>query len=156
MSVRQSISTSLENKILTVLRGMGLPVSAVGLMEVAAEGVQKEQDLSSVQVRVFNMAQVTEASGMFTVNAELRLNVEQAESANGGAFLEAHEKIALWLEHVMIGSCCEELDTDEVYVDGLQRTGGDKDFDTSGGEWFAVWNLTLSGRLKENTNNEQE
>ena len=144
-----SVSTSLEAKLLATLRGLGLPVPCVGLMEVADAGVQKEQDLSSVQVRVYSFAQVTESSGMFTINAEIRLNVEQAESANGGTFLEAHEKVALWLEHVMLGANCEELDTDEAFVDGLQRNGGDKDFDISGGEWFAVWNLTLSGRIKQ-------
>ena len=145
-----SVSTSLETKILSTLRTLGVGVPCVGLMEVAGEGVQKEQDLSSVQVRVYNFAQVTEASGMFTVNAEIRLNVEQAESANGSTFLAAHEAIALWLERVMLGGNCEELDTEEAFVDGLQRTGGDKDFDTSDDVWFAVWNLTLSGRKKTN------
>ena len=28
------------------------------------------------------------------------------------------------------------------------RVGDDKDFDTMTGEWFAVWNMTLSGRIK--------
>lgn len=149
-----SVSTSLEMKILETLRALDPGVQCVGLMEVADAGVQKEQDLSSLQVRVYNFAQQSENSGMFTVYAEIRLNVEQAESANGGVFVEAHEKVALWLEHVMLDSNCEELDTSEAFVDGLQRTGGDKDFDTSGGVWFALWNLTLSGRKKENTNEE--
>lgn len=145
----QSVSTSLEAKILEILRGMGLPVQCVGLMEVSGVGEQKVQDLSAVQVRVFNFAQLTEGFSPFTVSAEIRLNVEQAESANGGDFLAAHEAIALWLERVMIGGNCSELDTDRAFVDGLQRTGGDKDFDTSGGVWFAVWNMTLSGRIKQ-------
>lgn len=144
-----SVSTSLEAKVLATLRGLGLPLPCVGLMEVADAGTMKEQDLSAVQVRVYNFAQVTEASGMFTLSVEIRLNVEQAESANGGTFYDAHERIALWLQHVMLGDACAELDTDEAHVDGLQRTGDDKDFDTTGGEWFAAWNLTLSGRLKQ-------
>lgn len=144
-----SVSTSLEAKVLATLRGLGLPLPCVGLMEVADAGTMKEQDLSSVQVRVYNFAQVTEASGMFTLSVEIRLNVEQAESANGGTFYNAHEAIELWLQHVMVGEACAELDTDEVFVDGLQRTGDDKDFDTAGGEWFAAWNMTLSGRIKQ-------
>ena len=144
-----SVSTSLEMKILETLRALKPGVQCVGLMEVADAGEQKEQDLSALQVRVYNFAQRTENGGTFTVAAEIRLNVEQAESANGGTFFEAHEKVALWLEHVMLDSNCEELDTDEAFVDGLQRTGGDKDFDTSGGAWFAVWEMTLSGRIRE-------
>lgn len=144
-----SVSTSLEAKVLATLRGLGLPLPCVGLMEVADAGTMKEQDLSSVQVRVYNFAQVTEASGMFTLSVEIRLNVEQAESANGGTFYNVHEAIELWLQHVMVGEACVELDTDEVFVDGLQRTGDDKDFDTAGGEWFAAWSMTLSGRIKQ-------
>ena len=144
-----SVSTSLEAKVLATLRGLNLPLPCIGLMEVADAGTMKEQDLSAVQVRVYNFAQVTEASGMFTLSVEIRLNVEQAESANGGIFYDAHEKIALWLQQVMLADGCTELDTDEAHVDGLQRTGDDKDFDTTGGEWFAAWNMTLSGRLKQ-------
>ncbi len=144
-----SVSTSLEDKLPATLRGLRLPLPCVGLMEVADAGTMKEQDLSSVQVRVYNFAQVTEASGMFTLSVEIRLNVEQAESANGGTFYNAHEAIELWLQHVMLADNCAELDTDEVFVDGLQRTGDDKDFDTAGGEWFAAWNMTLSGRIKQ-------
>ena len=150
-----SVSTSLEAKLLAELRGLSLPVPVVGLMEVADAGTQKEQDLTSVQVRVYNFAQVTEASGMFTVTAEIRLNVEQAESANGGTFYEAHEKIALWLQQVMLADGYTELDTDEAHVDGLQRTGDDKDFDTTGGEWFAAWNMTLSGRIRQTEEQEE-
>ena len=150
-----SVSTSLEAKLLAELRGLSLPVPVVGLMEVADAGTQKEQDLTSVQVRVYNFAQVTEASGMFTVTAEIRLNVEQAESANGGTFYEAHEKIALWLQQVMLTDGYTELDTDEAHVDGLQRTGDDKDFDTTGGEWFAAWNMTLSGRIRQTEEQEE-
>ena len=147
--MRRSVSTALEAKILEALRGLEPGVQCVGLMEVSAEGVQKEQDLSAVQVRVYNFAQLTENGEMFSVAAEIRLNVEQAESANGSAFLLVYEKVARWLEHVMLDANCTELDTDEAFVDGLQRTGGDKDFDTSGGVWFAVWNMTLTGRIKE-------
>lgn len=143
-----SVSKSLENKILETLRGLKPGVQCVGFLEVSADGVQKEQDLSAIQVRVYNFAQVTEASGMFTVAVEIRLNVEQAESANGSAFVVAHEAVALWLERVMLDDACAELDTNEAYVDGLQRTGGDKDFDSSDGVWYAVWNMTLSGRIK--------
>jgi len=153
--MRQSATTSLETKILETLRGLNPGVQCVGLMEVADAGVQKEQDLSALQVRVFNFSQITENDGFFKVSAEIRLNVEQAESANGGVFFDAHEKVALWLEHVMLGQYCAELDTGEVYVDGLQRTGGDKDFDTSGGVWFAAWNLTLSGRIKPTEQQEE-
>ena len=151
-----SVSTSLEMKILETLRGLNPGVQCVGLMEVADAGVQTEQDLSALQVRVYNFAQMTENGSTFTVTAEIRLNVEQAESANGGAFFDAHEKVALWLEHVMLDANCTELDTDEAFVDGLQRTGGDKDFDTSGGVWFAVWNMTLSGRKKEQQEQEEQ
>lgn len=153
--MRQSATTSLETKILETLRGLNPGVQCVGLMEVADAGVQKEQDLTALQVRVFNFSQITENDGFFKVSAEIRLNVEQAECANGGAFFSAHEKVALWLEHVMLGQYCAELDTGEVYVDGLQRTGGDKDFDTSGGVWFATWNLTLSGRIKPTEQQEE-
>ena len=145
---RMSVSTSLEAKILVTLRGLDLSVPCVGLMEVADAGTLKEEDLTSVQVRVFNFAQVSENSGLFTVEAEVRLNVEVAESANGSAFFDAHEKVALWLERVMLDTNCSELDTTEAFVDGLQRTGGDKDFDTTGETWFALWNMTLSGRIK--------
>ena len=119
-----SVTTSLEAKLLAELRGLGLPLPCVGLMEVADAGTQKEQDLTSVQVRVYNFAQVTEASGMFTVTAEIRLNVEQAESANGGTFYEAHEKIALWLQQVMLADGCTELDTD---VEAGITVTGDKE-----------------------------
>ena len=145
---RMSVSTSLEAKILETLRGLQVAVPCVGLMEVADAGTLKEEDLTSLQVRVFNFAQLTENGGTFTVEAEVRLNVEAAESANGAAFFDAHEKVALWLEHVMLDANCAELDTAEAYVDGLQRTGGDKDFDTTGETWFALWNMTLSGRIK--------
>lgn len=147
--MRKSVSTSLETKILEALRGLELGMQCVGLMEVATEGDTKEQDLTAVQVRVYNFAQTSENGSLFTVAAEIRLNVEQAESADCRMFVDAHEMIALWLEHVMVDDNCAELDTEEVFVDGLQRTGGDKDFDTSGGVWFAVWNMTLTGRIKE-------
>ena len=149
--MRRSVSTALEAKILEALRGLEPGVQCVGLMEVSAEGVQKEQDLSAVQVRVYNFAQLTENGAMFSVAAEIRLNVEQAESANGGLFFDAHERFALWLERVMLGDECEELETDEAYVNGFLRTGDDKDFDTTDGVWFAVWNMTISGRVKQET-----
>lgn len=151
--MRKSVSTSLETKILEVLRGLELGMQCVGLMEVATEGDTKEQDLTAVQVRVHNFAQTSENGTMFTVAAEIRLNVEQAESADCRMFVDAHEKIALWLEHVMVDANCAELDTDEAYVDGLQRMGGEKDFDTSGGVWFALWNMTLTGRIKQEATN---
>ena len=151
--MRKSASTSIETKMLTALRGLDLGMQCVGLMEVAAAGETKEQDLTAVQVRVHDFAQVSENGIAFTVAAEIRLNVEQAESADCRLFVDAHEKIALWLEHIMIDDNCAELDTDEAYVDGLQRMGGEKDFDTSGGVWFAVWNMTLSGRIKQEATN---
>lgn len=152
--MRKSVSTSLETKILEALRGLGLEMQCVGLMEVAAEGDTKEQDLTAVQVRVYNFAQTSENGTMFTVVAEIRLDVEQAESADCRLFVDAHEKIALWLEHVMVDANCAELDTDEACVDGLQRMGGEKDFDTSGGVWFALWNMTLSGRIIQEATHE--
>ena len=147
MSAR-SAETSVEMKMLEGLRGLSLPLPCVGLMETADAGTAKEQDLSSVQVRTHDFAQTYEAMEMFTLSAEIRLNVEQAESADGGAFLEAHEKIALWLERLMMGDRCVELETAEAFVDGFRIVGGDKDFDTSGGVWFAVWNIALNGRIK--------
>ena len=50
----------------------------------------------------------------FTVKAEVRLNVEQAESANGGTFYEAHEKFALWLERVMLHFSDMEKETERL------------------------------------------
>ena len=47
------------------------------------------------------------------------------------------------------------LDTDRACVDGLQRNGDDKDFDTTTGEWFAVWNVTLSGRIRPTEEQEE-
>ena len=144
----KSATTSLEMSLHGALRSLGLDVPVVSMMEVAAEGVLKEQGLTSVQVRVFGLEQTTEALPMFTVSAEIRLNVEQAESANGQLFFDTHEKVALWLERVMVGNRCDELETDEVFVDGFRRTGGEKDFDPAGGVWFAVWNVTICGRFK--------
>lgn len=145
---RLSVTASLEAKLLGTIRSLAPEVKAVGLLETADAGTQKEEDLTSFQVRVFNFTQPHEAIGIFTIEAEIRLNVEQAESANGGLFFDAHEKFALWLEDVMLGDACTALSTDEAFVDGFQRTGDDKDFDTMTGEWFAVWTVTLTGRIK--------
>ena len=102
-------------------------------------------------MRVYNFVQPNEALPVFTATVEIRLNVEQAESANGGVFFENHEAVSLWLERIMLSDACAELSTDEVEVNGLQRIGDDKDFDMMDGVWFAVWNLTLSGRIKQET-----
>lgn len=144
----KSINLSLEEALLTALRGLNTGVPVVGLLEVAASGTVKEEDLTALQVRVYGMQQPHESLPMFQVTAEVRLNVEQAEAADGSLFATAHEAVALWVQKVMLGDECTELETDDVYVDGLQVTGGDMDFDTSGGVWFAVWNMTLTGRLK--------
>lgn len=146
---RRSVSMSLEAKVLEKVRELCPDIRAVGLLEVADEGTQKEEDLTSFQVRVYNFQQPNEGAEMYAVAVEVRLNVEQAESANGGVFLSAHEKFALWLERVMIGDRCTELETAEAHVDGLQRTGDDKDFDAADGVWFAIWNMTLTGRVKK-------
>ena len=145
---RLSASASLEAKILSTLRTIAPGVHAVGLLEVADAGTQKDEDMTALQVRVYNFVQPNEALPVFTATVEVRLNVEQAESANGGLYFDAHEKVALWLERIMLGDTCEELETDEAYIDGFQRNGDDKDFDTMTGEWFAVWDMTLSGRIK--------
>ena len=147
--MNKSVSASLEAKFLEVLRKIAPDVEAVGLLEMADAGRVKDEDLTSFQVRVYEFKQPNEATGAFTVKAEVRLNVEQAESANGGLFYNAHESFALWLERVMLGDNCEELETDEAYVNGFQRTGDDKDFDTTDGVWFAVWTMTISGRIKQ-------
>lgn len=147
--MRKSVSASIEAKFLEVLREVAPDVRAVGLLETADAGRMKDEDLTSFQVRVYDFKQPNEATGMFTVAVEVRLNVEQAESANGGLFFDEHERFALWLERVMLGDACTELETDEAYVDGLQRVGDDKDFDTTDGVWFAVWNMTLTGRIKQ-------
>ena len=148
---RLSVSASLEAKILSTIRTLAPGIRAVGFLEVANAGKQKDEDMTSFQVRVYNFQQLNEATCTFSISAEVRLNVEQAESANGSMFFDAHEAVSLWLERVMLGDNCEELETDEAYVDGFLRTGDDKDFDTTDGVWFAVWNLTLSGRIKQET-----
>lgn len=145
---RRSVSASIEASVLAKLRELVPEVQAVGFLEVADAGTVKDEDPTALQVRVYNFVQTNEAFCTFTLNVEIRLNVEQAESANGGVFFDAHEKIALWLERAMLGAGCEELGTDEAFVDGLQRTGDEKDFDTATGEWFAVWNMALSGRVR--------
>lgn len=149
-----SVSASMEAKLLETLRALVPEVRAVGLLETADAGEQKDEDLTTIQVRAYNFVQTREASPFFTLSAEIRLYVEQAESANGGLFRDAHEKIALWLEGVM-EDVDGSLDTARVHVDGLQRNGDDKDFDTTTGEWFAVWNVTLSGRIKPTEEQEE-
>ena len=146
---KMSVSASSEAKVLEILRSLVPKLQTVGLLKVADAGVMKDEDPTSFQVRVYNFAQVKEGVPYFTLKVEVRLNVEQAESANGGLFFDAHEKFAMWLERVMVKNGIEELETDEAYVDGMRRTGDDKDFDTATGEWFAVWDMTLSGRIKE-------
>ena len=152
----KSICASLEDKLLTALRGLDLPVPVVGLLETAGNGEVKQEDLTALQLRVYGVQQPHEAHGMWQCKAELRLEVEQAESANGVMFRDAHEAVALWLERVMLAdTCAEELDTDELFVDGFQLgEGGDADFDASGGVWYATWTVTLSGRLKNQTQEE--
>lgn len=147
--MRKSVSASIEAKFLEVLREVAPDMKAVGLLETADAGRVKEEDLTSFQVRVYEFKQPNEATGAFTVSVEVRLNVEQSESANGGLFYDMHERFALWLERVMLGDNCAELETDEAYVNGFQRTGDDKDFDTTDGTWFVVWTMTISGRIKE-------
>lgn len=149
---RISASASLEAKLLETVRKLVPDVRAVGFLETADAGTQKDEDLTSFQVRVYNFVQTNEADASFEVSAEIRLNVEQAESANGGLFFDAHEKVALWLERIMLGDNCAELETDEVRVDGFMRDGDEKDFDMISGEWFAVWNMTISGRTKQENN----
>lgn len=144
-----SVSASVEAKLLETFRALVPEIRSVGLLETASAGAQKDEDLTTIQVRAYNFVQKREASPFFTLSAEIRLYVEQAESANGGLFFDAHEKFAMWLERVMVKNGIEELETDEAYVDGMRRTGDDKDFDTATGEWFAVWDMTLSGRIKE-------
>lgn len=153
---RLSASASLEKKVLEILRGLCPDIPGVGFLECAGAGEQKQEDPTAFQVRVFNLRQGKEASPFFTVSVEIRLNVEQADSADGGLFYAAHEAVATWLERVMVQVDGEELDTDCVYVDGVQRTGDEKDFDTAGLGWFAAWALTLSGRVKQPEEQEQE
>ena len=152
---RLSVSASIEAKVLQTLRSLVADVRSVGMLETADAGTQKDEDPTSLQVRVYNFRQPNEATCAFTVQVEIRLNVEQAESANGGLFFSTHEKVALWLERVMLGDACEELNTAEADIDGFQRNGDDKDFDTMTGEWFAVWDMTLSGRVKQEEEREE-
>ena len=49
----------------------------------------------------------------------------------------------------MLDDRCTILSTPRAYIDGFQRGGDDKDFDTLGGMWYAVWDLTLTGRIKK-------
>lgn len=151
---RKSVSASMEAKILETLRALIPGIRCVGLLEIADAGTQKDQDLTSIQVRAYNFVQKREASPFFTMTAEVRLNVEQSESANGGLFRDTHEQIALWLEGMM-ENVDGALDTNAAYVDGLQRNGDDKDFDTTTGEWFAVWSVALSGRIKPTEEQEE-
>lgn len=145
----KSICASLEERILVDLRQLEIDVPVCGLLETAGRGEVKQEDLSAVQLRVFGMQQLHETMEHFSVTAEIRLTVEQAESANGAIFYDSHEAVALWLQRIMIGNACTALHTDDVFVDGLQvGSGGDADFDTSNGVWYAVWNVTLTGRLK--------
>ena len=148
MSGRKSVSASLEAKFLEVLRGLVPDIPAVGFLEAALAGEQKQEDLTSIRVKVDNFSQPNEATCAFSLSVEIRLRVEQAESASGGLFLDAHERIALWLEQVMLGDACVGLGTAEAHVDGFQRTGDDKNFDTTNGDWLAVWTVTLWGRIK--------
>lgn len=145
----KSVSASIEAKILEALRALELPFGVVGFLETAAQGEVKEEDLTSAQVRVWNLAQSNEAQGFFSLSAEIRITVEQAESANGDVFYAGHEKIARWLERMMLRDACDELSTESARVNGLERTGDDKDFDTVLGAWFAVWQLTLKGTIKQ-------
>lgn len=152
----KSICASVEEKVLQALRGLdGLAVPVFGLLETAAAGEVKQEDLTALQCRVYGFSQPHEAYGLWSASMELRLTVEQAESANGQLFYDGHEAVALWLQRVMIGDLCTGLDTDEVNVDGFQIGGGDADYDTSNGAWFAVWTVTLSGRLKEQSESEE-
>lgn len=153
---RMSVSASIEEKVLRILRGLCPDIPGVGFLEAAAAGEQKQEDPTAFQVRVYNLRQTKEASPFFMVSVDIRLNVEQAESANGSLFRTAHEAVAMWLERVMVQVDGEELDTDMAYVDGVQRTGDEKDFDTAGLGWFAAWALTLSGRVKQPEEQEQE
>lgn len=148
----KSICASLEDKIVSVLQSAEvvgyLEIPIVGLLQVAGSGEVKREDLTSIQVRVSDVQQPHEALALWQARVEIKLNVEQAESANGVLFREAFEAIATWIERTMISENCTELDTEEVNVDGLQLGGGDSDYDGASGLWFANWNLTLSGRLK--------
>ena len=101
--MRKSVSASLEARFLEILREVVPDVKCVGLLATADAGKVKDEDLTSFQVRVYEFKQPNEATAAFTVKAEVRLNVEQAESANGGLFFDAHERFALWLERVMLG-----------------------------------------------------
>ena len=145
----KSVQKSIEDKLLDTFRAMdGVGVPVVGLLEAAASGTVKEQDLTCLQVKVYGMQQPHESMPMYSVTAEIRLDVEQAESADGALFAAAHEAVAMWIQEIMVGDACTSLATDDVFVDGLQAVGGDMDFDSAGGEWYAVWNLTLTGRIK--------
>lgn len=151
MSGRKSVSASLEAKFLEVLRGLVPDIPAVGFLEGAPVGEQKQEDPTAIRVKVDNFIQSTEAMCLFSLSVNIGLRVEQAESASGRLFLDAHERIALWLEQVMQGDACVELGTAEAHVDGFQRTGDSKNFYTTNGEWIAVWTVTLSGRIKPPT-----
>ncbi len=146
---RLSASASLEATFLAVFRELLPDMQCVGLLETADAGTLKSEDLTALQIRVYNFVQTNEALPTFTAIVEIRLNVEQAESANGGVFFAAHETVALALERLMLSDACTELSTGEVDVNGLQRTGDDKDFDTTDDVWFAVWTMTISGRIKQ-------
>lgn len=146
--MRKSICASLEASLLEKIRELETGLTSVGLLEVAAAGTVKEEDLSSVQLRVYGVNQPHESMPMFSVSAEVRLVVEQAETATGEKFVTAHEALALYFERLMLDDNCVALETADVDVDGLQLTGGDMDFDTTAGAWYAVWNMTLTGRIK--------
>ena len=155
----KSICASLEDKILSVLQNVKvagyLDIPIIGLLQVAGSGEVKNEDLTALQVRVYGVQQPHEAHAIWQARVEIRLNVEQAESANGVLFREAFEAVAIWIEHTMVEDRCTALNTDEVFVDGFQLgDGGDADYDIANGVWFANWNLTLSGRIKINEEEE--
>lgn len=145
----KSINATLEESLLEKLRSVDTGVDCFGLLEVAASGEVKQEDLTAIQVRVHDVRQLHEPYDMYSAVAEIRLNVEQAESANGELFYRAHEAVALWVQLMMLDDNCISLSTDDAYVDGLQLSGNDADYDSNGGIWYSIWNLTLSGRLKK-------
>lgn len=146
----KSACAYVEAKFLEALRGV-VDIGCEGLLEVAASGEVKQEDMTVLQVRVYNLTQLSEALPMCSLSVELRLNVEQAESANGRVFGEAYDAVAVWLQQVMLGDSCTALSSEGFAVDGLQVAGGDADFDPAAGCWYSLWNLTLTGRLTNNT-----
>lgn len=141
----EAIEVQIERRIIEALEAVcQVPVS--GFFMSAAEGELKSTEVTHVAVAVKPRAQTYEPHKIYTVEVDLRLHIEAAESKNGGLFVEEFNAIAQRLEDWSVDDGCVDLSTERFEVQGLQQNaGGDVDFDVTVSQWTAVWNITLSG-----------